>query len=61
MTHIIISLKDIEKKIAAYTLKLKACDETGIKTHNFYRMQGFLAVYEEILCGKQISLDEKIS
>jgi conjugal transfer/entry exclusion protein len=68
MTHLLISIEEVEQQIAHYKGALdrfdnfewhKSLDNNG-RTHDYYRAQGFIAIYEKLLAtAKQISLDGK--
>lgn len=50
MTHVIIPIEEIEERIKIFKSKLKQYDESNEKkSHEYFRMQGFIATYERIL------------
>ena len=55
-----MSISEIKSKIVYYRLIIKRCEELNLKSHDYYKTQGFLTIYEVILAqSKQISLNEK--
>jgi hypothetical protein len=51
---------ELEEKIKHYTNKLAIITASGILSHDYYRMQGMLSVYEFLLMDED-SLFEKIT
>lgn len=39
----------IQKQIIKYKDSIRRCDAVGLKSHEYYRTQGFLAAYEDVL------------